>query len=259
MDIIRVRHLSHRYNGRLERALQNINLDISSNKVTVLLGSSGSGKSTLLRCINRTIKPEEGSIWVNGDEITDSSVREADLIRRSIGMIFQQFNLIEQDCVLKNVLNGRLGYTSTLRGIVGRFSEQDKEIAYDCLEKVQLNEYADYKVSSLSGGQKQRVAIARALAQKPQIILADEPVSSLDPKLMREIMDLLQTVCQEQGITLVASLHFLNLARHYADHIIGIREGEIVFNDSLDELTDKNLIDIYGETKEWQLYGETGF
>lgn len=259
MEIIRIRGLNHRYNGRVERALENIDLDVEASAVTVLLGSSGAGKSTLLQCINRLIEPEEGQIFINGEDILACSTGKARIIRQNIGMIFQQFNLVERDTVLKNVLNGRLGYVGTLSGIFSRFSSEDYEIARDCLRRVGLAEYADYRVSSLSGGQKQRVAIARVLAQQPRIIVADEPVSSLDPKLMREIMDLLQAICREEGITLVASLHFLELARRYATHIVGLRDGQIIFDDTPEELTDKDLVNIYGETREWYLYGKLGF
>ncbi len=259
MNVIRIQGLSHRYNSRIEYALRNINLSISDSEVTVLLGSSGAGKSTLLRCINRLIEPDEGQIFINGADILTCSTREVEKIRQHTGMIFQQFNLIERDTVLKNVLNGRLGYVGMLSGIFGRFSSEDYDITRDCLDRVGLAKYADYRISNLSGGQKQRVAIARTLAQRPYVILADEPVSSLDPKLMREIMDLLQAICQEEGITLVVSLHFLELARRYANHIVGMREGQIVFNDTSDELTDKDLIDIYGETQDWYLHGKLGF
>ena len=259
MDVIRIQGLSHRYNNRVEHALRNVDLRISEAEVAILLGSSGAGKSTLLRCINRLIEPDEGQVFVNGDDILASSGREVEKIRRNIGMIFQHFNLVERDTLLKNVLNGRLSYVRTIPGIFGYFSSEDYDIARDCLHRVGLAEYADYRVSSLSGGQKQRVAIARALAQRPSIILADEPVSSLDPKLMREIMDLLQNICKAEGITLVASLHFLELARQYATHMIGLRDGRIIFDDAPDELTDKDLVNIYGETQDWYLYGKLGF
>ena len=259
MDAIHIRNLSHQYDGRVDRALKNINLDIRASAVTILLGASGSGKSTFLRSINRLIEPEEGQIVINNQDILACGTHKVEEIRQSIGMIFQQFNLVERDTVLKNVLNGRLSYVRTLPGIFSRFSSEDYDIVYDCLRRVGLIEYAHYRAGSLSGGQKQRVAIARALAQCPRIILADEPVSSLDPKLMRETMDLLQTICQEENITLVVSLHFLELARLYATHMVGMRDGEIVFDDVPDELTDGELIKIYGKTRDWHLYGKLGY
>jgi phosphonate transport system ATP-binding protein len=147
----------------------------------------------------------------------------------------------------------------TFKSIMGRFNDEDVEIATDCIRRVGLDKYAQKRVSDLSGGQKQRVAVARALAQCAQVILADEPVSSLDPKLMKEIMDLITEICVEDNITLIASLHFLELAKSYATRMVGLRAGEIVFENTPDELTDKDIIDIYGETEDWILYGNRGF
>jgi phosphonate transport system ATP-binding protein len=166
---------------------------------------------------------------------------------------------VEGASVLKNTLLGRLGYAGTLPSILGRFNEEDIAIAIDALKRVGLENYLQKRVSDLSGGQKQRVAIARAIAQRSTILLADEPVSSLDPKLMKEIMDLITEICEENNMTLIVSLHFLELAKSYATRLVGLRDGQIVVENTPNELTDKDIIDIYGETEDWILYGKTGF
>jgi phosphonate transport system ATP-binding protein len=271
--VIRIEGLSHYYQVRAraqargadgdgskrELALSNINLNVAQGERVVILGSSGSGKSTLLRCTNLSIRPTAGKVFIDGREITGLPGREVSQIRRQIGMISQHFNLVEGATALRNVLLGRLGYVGTWKSILGRFDEEDVAIATDCLQRVGMEQYAEKRVSDLSGGQKQRVAIARALAQRARIILADEPVSSLDPKLMKEVMGLIEEVCMESNITLVASLHFLELAKSHATRMVGLREGEIVFENTPDELTDKDIIDIYGETEDWVLYGRRGF
>jgi len=271
--VIRIEGLSHYYpvrarsrakgadgkGGKRELALNNINLNVAQGERVVILGSSGSGKSTLLRCTNLSIRPTAGKVFIEECELTGLRGKEVAQIRRQIGMISQHFNLVEGATALKNVLLGRLGYMGTFKSIMGRFSEEDMAIATDCLQRVGIEQYAEKRVSDLSGGQKQRVAVARAMAQRARIILADEPVSSLDPKLMKEIMGLIQEVCLESNITLMASLHFLELAKSHATRMIGLREGEIVFENTPDELTDKDIIDIYGETEDWVLYGKRGF
>jgi len=243
--MIKIEGLSHTYKNRNENAVKEVTLHIKKGESIVIIGSSGSGKSTLLKCLNRLVEPSSGRVLINGKDI--------------IRMIFQNYNLIERETVLKNVLNGRLRYNSNLRTLLGKFSKEDYKIAKENLEIVGLIDYANERVSNLSGGQKQRVAIARTLSQKPEIILADEPVSSLDPKLMKEIMDLLKNICVEKGITLVTSLHFLDFAKRYGSRIIGMRQGEIVFDGQPQDLTEKDIVDIYGKTKDWFLYGKTGF
>ena len=257
--MIEVKNLTHRYRTREEKAVHDVSLNVEKGEILIILGSSGAGKSTLLKCMNRIIEPDAGEIHVEGRDILSASVSEAEKIRRNMGMIFQQFNLIERNTVLDNVLTGRLGYTSTLNSALGRFSTEDRDIAMDCIERVSLQDYAHERVSNLSGGQKQRVGIARALTQKPGIILADEPVSALDPKLMKEIMDLLQSICTEDGITLIVSLHFLELAKKYATRVVGMKDGRIVFDGRPDELNEKNIVDIYGESRDWRLYGKVGY
>jgi len=245
--------------SKTEMALRDIYLDVARGERMVILGSSGSGKSTLLRCTNLSIRPTAGKVFIDGREITALSNKEVAQVRRQIGVISQHFNLVEGAAALKNVLLGRLGYVGTVSSLLGRFSEEDVAIATDCLRRVGMEKYAQKRVSDLSGGQKQRVAVARAMAQRARIILADEPVSSLDPKLMKEIMNLIQEICVEGKITLVASLHFLELATTYATRLVGLRDGQIVCENTPEELTDKDIIDIYGETEDWVLYGKRGF
>jgi phosphonate transport system ATP-binding protein len=257
--MIRIEKLIHRYKNRNEDALKNISLHFKDKESTVIIGSSGSGKSTLLKCINRLIEPNSGKIFIDNKEILNCPIKKAEQLRGKIGMIFQNFNLIENETVLKNVLNGRLRFNNSFRTILGKFSKEDYILAQENIKKVGLGGYENELIMNLSGGQKQRVAIARTLSQKPEIILADEPVSNLDPKLMKEIMDLLQTICIESGITFIASLHFLNFAKKYGTRIIGMREGEIVFDGKSEDLTEKDIVEIYGKTKEWFLYGKTGF
>jgi phosphonate transport system ATP-binding protein len=271
--VIRIEGLSHQYQvrakrggaasgtaaARTEAALKNVHLDVREGERLVILGASGSGKSTLLRCTNLSIRPTEGRVYIDGREITGLPGREVTQIRRQMGVISQHFNLLEGATALKNVLLGRLGYVGTVRSILGRFSEEDVAIAAECLRRVGLEQYSQKRVSDLSGGQKQRVAVARAMAQEARILLADEPVSSLDPRLMKETMDLIQEICVEKRITLLASLHFLEIATAYATRMIGLREGELVFNNTPDELTDRDIVDIYGETEDWVLYGKRGF
>ena len=257
--MIRIEHLNHTYPNRKEGALKDVSLHIKKGESVVIIGSSGSGKSTLLKCINRLIEPTSGKIYIDSEDIIDSDRKNAEKLRGKIGMIFQNFNLVERETILTNVLNGRLRYNKSIRSIFGRFSAIDKEIVNDNINRVGLTEFINERTSNLSGGQKQRVAIARALSQKPKIILADEPVSSLDPKLMKETMDLLKGICVEKEITLITSLHFLEFAKRYGTRIIGMRQGRIVFDGKPEDLTEKDIMDIYGETKDWYLYGKTGF
>lgn len=257
--MIKIENLSHTYKNRDEEAVKNINLHIKKGENVVIIGSSGSGKSTLLKCINRLVEPNSGKISIEGEDIIHCPIKKAEKIRGKIGMIFQNFNLIQRETIFNNVLNGRLRYNSTLKMVFGKFSREDYSVVEENLRRVGVYEFKDERVSNLSGGQKQRVAIARALSQKPDIILADEPVSNLDPKLMKEVMDLLKNMCIEQGITLVSSLHFLDFAKRYGSRIIGMRDGEVVFDGKPEELTEKDIVDIYGKTKDWYLYGKTGF
>ncbi|PUA35623.1 phosphonate ABC transporter ATP-binding protein [Paenibacillus elgii] len=226
--------------------LKNINLTMDKGEFIVIVGLSGAGKSTLLRSINRLHEITDGQILIDGRSITAAKGAQLRNLRRDIGMIFQNFNLVKRSSVLRNVLSGRVGYHSTLRTLLGLFPKQDVELALQALERVNIREKAYARADELSGGQQQRVSIARALAQEAKIILADEPVASLDPLTTRQVMDDLKRINQELGITTVVNLHFIDLAREYATRIIGLRAGEIVFDGPVSEATDEAFSGIYG-------------
>ncbi|AKO91365.1 MULTISPECIES: phosphonate ABC transporter ATP-binding protein [Priestia] len=228
------------------KGLNNINLTMQKGEFIVVVGLSGAGKSTLLRSVNRLHEVSGGEIIVNGKSITKAKGRNLYEIRRDIGMIFQNFNLVKRSSVLRNVLSGRVGYHSTLRMMLGMFPQHDKELALKALDRVNILEKAYSRADELSGGQQQRVSIARALAQEAKIILADEPVASLDPLTTKQVMDDLKRINEELGITTVVNLHFIDLARQYATRIIGLRAGEVVFDGSVDEATDEKFAEIYG-------------
>jgi phosphonate transport system ATP-binding protein len=230
-------------------ALTDVSFDVGRGEFVVILGPSGAGKSTLLRCINRLAQPSGGQIYLNGREITDarSNLRKA---RRDIGMVFQQFNLVTRLSVLMNVLSGRLSYRSTWRSLFYSFTREDRAIALECLEMVALGHKAFQRADTLSGGEQQRVAIARALAQKPKIILADEPVASLDPKIARQVLDYLKDISQRLGISVVCNLHQIDFAREYAERIVGLSQGKLIFDGPPSALTDGILEQIYGSRLE---------
>ena len=257
--MIKIENLSHQYRGRGSEAVKNINLEIGRGEIVVLLGPSGSGKSTLLRCINKIVSPSSGKVYIEGEDIIGANSKRTKKIRQKIGMVFQNFNLIDRYTVLENALTGRLSYMTSFNTMINRYSEKDIERCMEVIGRIGLEELAYEKVKNLSGGEKQRVGIARALSQEPKIILADEPVSNLDPKLMRDIMDLLQKICKDDGITLVFSLHFLELARKYATRIVGLRAGKIVFDNTPEELTEESIVNIYGKTDSWFLYGRVEY
>ncbi len=244
-DIIKIKDLN-KYYDRETHALKNINLDIKEGEFAILLGLSGSGKSTLLRCINRLIEPTSGSISFKGKEITTLTNRELPAVRSRIGMIFQQFNLIKNLSVLTNVLTGRLGQHSLLKP----WTKEEKELAIQNLKRVGLADFAKRKVKNLSGGQQQRVAIARALMQSPDIILADEPVASLDPATADSVMHYLGELNKNDGITVICSLHFLSLARKYGSRVVALKDGKKVFEGNPNEIDESRFRSIYGEEAE---------
>jgi len=245
--MIQFHNVSKTYpNGSI--GLRHINLTIEEGELVVIVGSSGAGKSTLLRSINRLHDITEGDIQVGGKSITHAKDKELRRIRRDIGMIFQSFNLIKRATVLNNVLSGRVAYHSTFRTMLGMFPREDIELSLHALERVNIREKAYIRADQLSGGQQQRVSIARALAQEAKIILADEPVASLDPLTTRQVMDDLKRINQEMRITTIINLHFIDLAREYATRIIGLRAGEVVFDGSPEQATDEAFADIYGRS-----------
>ncbi len=215
-----------------------------------VIGLSGSGKSTLLRCINRLIDPTSGKIFWDDQDITAASAKDMRKIRRQIGMIFQQFNLVKRSSVLTNVMSGRLGYVDTIPSILNIFSAEDRERAKSSLEQVGLEDKTNVRADSLSGGQQQRVGIARALMQEPKLILADEPVASLDPVLAHSILKYLEQLNKERGITVLCSLHFLDLVHRYATTAIALKDGEVVFQGLPKQIDDAQFKTIYGQEAE---------
>jgi len=231
-------------------ALRDLSFTVEKGEFLVVIGLSGSGKSTLLRCINRLIEPTKGKIWLDGTEITRLSPRQMRRMRRRIGMIFQHFNLIKRATVMTNVLTGRLGYNPTWRTLLGLFPKEDRELALKNLERVGLSDKAYVRADELSGGQQQRVGIARALMQEPELLLADEPVSALDPATSHSVMQYLEQMNKEDGVTVLASLHFLSLARRYGTRIIALKDGKLVFDGPPEAIDDAKFKEIYGEEAE---------
>jgi len=240
--MIKIENLNHFYKKENGEAIKNINLEIEKGERIALLGPSGSGKSTLINCINRLIEPTSGEIYISGENILKANKKDLKRIRKKIAVIFQEFNLVERETVLKNVLNGRLGYANAVKSCFNKFGKRDHQIVEANLKSVGLLGKMNERVNNLSGGQKQRVAIARALSQEPNIILADEPVSSLDPKLRREILDLLSEICKERQITLITSLHFVDLVKKYSSRVIGISEGSIIFDNNITEWENNEIL-----------------
>ena len=228
------------------KALHDISLQINEGDFLIIVGLSGAGKSTLLRTINNLVKPSSGSVIVDGKNVTEASKKELKHIRSDIGMIFQTFNLVNRSTVMKNVLTGRLSQVSTFRSILGLWPNKDKEIAFESLNKVEILEKAYVRASNLSGGQQQRVGIARALAQKPKVMLADEPVASLDPITSRVVMQYLKQINQELGITTIVNLHFLDLAKEFGERLIGLKDGELVYDGKVHDVSAKDFENIYG-------------
>lgn len=247
---IRIDHLTKTYARGEVKALRDLSFAIGRGEFLVVIGLSGSGKSTLLRCINRLIDPSSGSIVIGGQDVTALSSSQIRRMRRRIGMIFQQFNLVDRATTLRNVLVGRLGYVSSWRALTGVFPRSDKHLAMACLERVGLEEKAYTRVDQLSGGQRQRVGIARALMQSPEILLADEPVSALDPATSHSIMQYLEQMNQEDGVTVLASLHFLSLARRFGTRIVALKDGILVFDGAPQSIDNARFKEIYGEDAE---------
>ena len=250
--MIQFRDLSKTYDDGTQ-ALKGVSFDVQPGEFLVVIGLSGSGKSTLLRCTNRLIEPTGGSIVWDDTDITASTAGELRAVRRKIGMIFQHFNLVKRLSVMHNVLSGRLGYIDTGKSLTYRFSNEDRENARRALERVGLTDQAFKRASELSGGQQQRVGIARALMQEPRMILADEPVASLDPVLAHTILGYLEQLNKEDGITVICSLHYLDLVQRYATQVIGLRDGRIVYRgtgEDIRKMTDQEFKEIYGEDAE---------
>ncbi|MEA3509612.1 MAG: phosphonate ABC transporter ATP-binding protein [candidate division NC10 bacterium] len=245
-----VEHLSKVYERGKILAQDDVTFSVNKGEFLVLIGLSGSGKSTLLRCVNRLIEPTSGRAVLDGMDITVLSHRQLRRVRRKIGMIFQQFNLVRRATVLANVLAGRLGYVPTWRTLLGKFPSEDLKRAKESLEQVGLLDKMYVRADQLSGGQQQRVGIARALMQEPELLLADEPVSALDPATSHSILQYLEQMNQQDGVTVICALHFLSLARRYGTRVIALKDGRIVFDGLPQEIDDRRFKEIYGEEAE---------
>jgi phosphonate transport system ATP-binding protein len=243
--MLELRHLSKSYVAD-KPVLTDINLEVAAQGLTAVIGPSGTGKSTLIRCINRLVEPTQGEILFDGQDLVKldrGALREA---RRHIGMVFQEYNLVERLSVMENVLSGRLGYVSSWRAWRRAFAKDDIRKAFELLDVVGLSGFAQQRADALSGGQRQRVGIARAVMQEPKLLLADEPTSSLDPKTSVEIMELLRGVGATRGIPVLVNMHDVELAKRFADRVVGMSGGKVVYDGPPQYLTDDVLKSIYG-------------
>jgi len=248
--MIEIKNLTFSYSSNgMPKTLDNLNLRIKKGEQVAVIGPSGAGKSTVLKCINRLLIPSSGSINIGGQETMGLSERGVRKMRRKISMIFQSFSLLQRVSALNNVLLGRLSYVPIYRRYIYglTYTRRDYEIALECLKQVKMEELSYRRVDNLSGGQQQRVGVARALAQKPSCILADEPVSNLDPKIKREILDLITSLCRRNNFTLVISMHEVDLVKKYISRVIGLSEGRIVFDGPVVDLTKNDNKKIFGE------------
>ena len=247
--MLEIKNLTKIYDGKV-KALDNVSFKVEQGEFLAIIGLSGSGKSTLLRCINRLIEPTDGQIIWNGVDVTAASQDEMRRIRRKIGMVFQHFNLVSRSKVITNVLAGRLGYVNPAMSLINRFPQRDIEMALQQMDRVGIRDQAYKRADELSGGQQQRVGIARAMMQQPEMILADEPVASLDPVLAHSIMQYLEQINKEDGVTILCSLHFLDLVHRYADRAIALNEGQLLFDGSPKAIDDAKFKEIYGKDAE---------
>ncbi|MFH1804399.1 MAG: phosphonate ABC transporter ATP-binding protein [Pseudomonadota bacterium] len=247
--MLRVENLGKRYRTG-DEALQSVSFSVPAGEVVGLIGPSGAGKSTLIRCINRLVEPTDGNVFLNDLNVTRLGRNDLKQARRRIGMIFQEYALVERLSVMENVLSGRLGYVSFWQSFTRRFPQADIDKAFALLDRVGLSDHADKRADALSGGQRQRVGIARALEQDPELLLVDEPTASLDPKTSRQIMRLICEICAERNLPAIINIHDVVLAQSFVDRIIGLRAGEVVFDGAPDALTEDVLSRIYGE-EDW--------
>ena len=247
--MLEIKQLVKKYNTG-DLAINGVDLKVENGQVMALIGPSGAGKSTLIRCVNRLENPTSGEIWLNGENIVKMRSGKLRRARRNMGMIFQEYALVERLTVMENVLSGRLGYVGFWRSFLRKFPQSDINAAFGLLEKVGLDTMVNKRADELSGGQRQRVGIARALIQKPDILLVDEPTASLDPKTSRQIMRLITELCEENQLTAIINIHDVALAQMYAERIVGLREGSIVYDGSPDDLKPDVLTEIYGK-EDW--------
>jgi phosphonate transport system ATP-binding protein len=247
--MLEVSNLTKIYPGNV-LALDRVSFSVEPGEFLAVIGLSGSGKSTLLRCINRLVEPSSGQVTWNGVDITQASAEELLRIRRKIGMVFQHFNLVSRSKVITNVLAGRLGYVNSALSLVHRFPKADIQMALRQLGRVGIANQAFKRADELSGGQQQRVGVARAMMQEPEMVLADEPVASLDPVLAHSIMQHLENINREDGVMVICSLHFLDLVHRYAHRAIALNEGRLMFDGSPKDIDDAKFKEIYGQEAE---------
>lgn len=248
--MLKIKKLYKKYSSG-DIALREVDLKLNKGEITAVIGPSGAGKSTLLRCINRLVEATTGKIFLQGQEINQLDKKELKKERRKMGMIFQEYALVERLTVMENVLSGRLGYLSFWKAWLRRFPQKDINQAYQLLKRLGLQAHLNKRADHLSGGQRQRVGIARALMQNPDLLLVDEPTASLDPKTARQIMQLITEMARERELAALISIHDVLLAREYVNRIIGMRNGEIVFDGRPEELNKNTLTTIYGE-EDWK-------
>ncbi|OEU50946.1 MAG: phosphonate ABC transporter ATP-binding protein [Desulfobulbaceae bacterium S5133MH15] len=243
--MLEVNELRARYISSGPEILKGISFEVEEDDFFAIIGASGSGKSTLIRCINRLVEPTSGTIRLHGIDVLSLSQKELRLTRRHIGMIFQEFNLIDRMTVMDNVLSGRLGYVGAFRSIFRMFTNKDIQRALELLERVGLQEFVDKRADQLSGGQRQRVGIARALMQEPNLLLLDEPTSALDPKISREVMELIRTIATELKVPVLCNIHDVQLAKEFCNKIIGLQDGNKMFDGPTATLSQNSLDEIY--------------
>ena len=254
--MLEIKNLSKVY-GNGVKALDNVSLTINEGEFVSIIGLSGAGKSTLLRCINRLIEPTDGDVIINGKSIIQAKGKELRMMRRDIGMIFQSFNLVKRSKVITNVLNGRIAYHNAIVSTFGLYPQKDKDIAFEALNRVNIIEKAYMRADQLSGGQMQRVAIARSLAQQPKMLLADEPVASLDPVTTVQVMEDIKRINTDLKLTTIVNLHHVDLALKYSTRIIGLQGGKLVFDGRPSEVNDEILKQIYGrELRHGEILGD---
>lgn len=248
--MLRLEYLSKQF-GDDTLAVDDVSIEIPDGQIAALIGPSGAGKSTLIRCVNRLVEPTDGAIYLGETEITSLDRTDLREMRRRIGMIFQEYALVERLTVMENVLSGRLGYVSFWTSLFRNFPPEDVQRAFELLDQVDLPDLEDRRVDELSGGQRQRVGIARALMQEPELLLVDEPTAALDPKTSRRIMRLIGDLCRERDLTAIINIHNVPLARDFTERILGLREGQLVFDGPPGALDEDALEDIYGE-EDWK-------
>jgi phosphonate transport system ATP-binding protein len=257
-NILEVRGLKKSYRSADKPAVKDVTFSMAKGEIIGVIGPSGAGKSTLLRCINRLVEPTAGHILIEGEEITGVPSSRVRALRRKVGMVFQHHNLVGRLTVMQNVMHGRLGYMSTLNGVLGLYSEEDKRRAVDMLEQTGLGEFLYHRAGELSGGQKQRVGVVRALMQRPSILLCDEPIASLDPASAQVVMELIRNVRAEHGIACLVNLHQVDAAVRYTNRVIGMNGGEIVYDGPAADLSERMIERVYGKPMDQLMIGDIG-